>query len=326
MQFRILTSFALFCLAFGLMACGGSASDAPADTTPDTEQATNDAANDPTEAREFSEMWDSVMAQHDADAMAAMFTDDAVRLDMDAPLRVGKDAIRAEFVPMFETSTYETDNPVDDIVVVGDWGWARGTYDDTRTNKEMGESTRVTGKWMTILRKTADGWKYALDAGNENEVGATGAGPESLELPPEEGKTSGDPADVEAVREMIAIWQAAAENADQRESFVMTFAADGVRMNDDAPTDIGHDAIRERWMAGFIEGESETALTFDVIEVVGDWAWVRGHWGVATTAADGTVSRQVGKYVNVCKRTADGWKVQVNLWNQNAPPAPLPEA
>ena len=319
-----LLSLTVILVAGGLAACAEPATDQSAAATP---EARTTAADDPSEAREFSEMWDSVMKHGDADAMAAMFTEDAVRLAMDQPLVTGRDAIRQEFVTMFDGATWEPSNPVDEIVVTGDWGWARGTFDDVRTDAESGETSRVTGKWMTILSKTADGWKYALDAGNENAPGATGPSPEAVDLPPSEGKTSGDPADVEAIRQLINVWEGATENADQRDSFVQSFATDGVRMNDDAPTDIGHDAIRERWIGGFVEGAEEDAeLTLDVIEVVGDWAWVRGHWGTTNTPPEGSVVRFVGKYANVLERTADGWKIKVSIWNYDSPPAPLPEA
>jgi ketosteroid isomerase-like protein len=67
-------------------------------------------------------------------------------------------------------------------------------------------------------------------------------------------------------------------------------------------------------------GPPQRAL--DVIEVSEDWGWARGHWGASSSNAEGAVTHQQGKWINIFQRGADGWKTKINLWNLDSPPAP----
>lgn len=301
-------------------ACAGAPEEASVDGEPDVTAASRDDAPSEEAARAFAEAWDSVIEQGDAAAVAALFTADAAHLVADAPLTLGRGAVEESFTRLFNAFTVDSDNPVDEVVVAGDWAWVRGTFEDTRTSKQTGESTQLAGKWLSILRPTEDGWKYALDSSNRDAPGEPGPALESVTLPDEEGTTRGPAEDVAAIRALVSLWLESTRQQDAA-IFANSFTEDGLRMNDDAPTDRGRDGILEGWQAGFVEGTtSEPLLTLDVIDVEGDWAWVRGHWGETLTRADGTIQRSMGKYVDICRRTPDGWKIHVSLWNYDAPP------
>lgn len=308
-------SWLALALFAGVIACAPAGEAPPAETAP--------PVDDEAGVRALCDSWDPTYMSGDADAMTALFVADAVRLPADAPLIRGTDAIRAAFAEDFEGSTYETSNPTDAVGVAGDWAYAYGSWTDKQTSEESGETTEDSGKWLSILRRTDGGWKYAIDMWNRNaprssdETEATAA----VELPPAEGLTDGPAEDVAAVRATADSW-AAAQDAGDVDALVAPYAEDAVSMGEDAPTVTGRDAIRAALESETATTDaSDSAATVDAVEVDGDWAWARGHFTTTATPAEGgTAQTVVGKWLNVLERTDDGWKIKVAMWNRDAPP------
>ena len=293
----------------------------PAADTADT--STADASSDLEAAREFANSWDAAVSQEDADLMASMFTEDGARLLEDVPILRGRAAIREQFAQFFESTTSEAEDSPGEITMAGDFSWNWGSFSETLTDKSTGDAVTYSGKYVNILRKTDEGWKFATDATNRDEPGEPGKPRSALSLPPEEDRTLGDPAEVAAVRYEIGAWVEATKTGDI-DSLVDRFSENGMRMNDSAPTDVGHDAIRATYAASTIDTQ-DAQLTFDMIEVSGEWAWARGHWGTTGVSAEGQQIHDQGKWISILKKGSNGWKTEVNLWNHDAPPfAPGP--
>jgi len=103
------------------------------------------------------------------DAWADAFTDDGVQMPPNAPANVGKDMVRSwnrGFLTLFQT---EFSLSVDEIQVVADWAFERGTYHITLNPRAGGDAIRDVGKYITIYHRQSGGnWGIARDIWNSN--------------------------------------------------------------------------------------------------------------------------------------------------------------
>lgn len=110
---------------------------------------------------------------YDTDAFMALWDVDGVKLAHGAPTIVGKagiydrvkrnfDAARGKFDRMMEVY-------LEEIVIAGDYAFARGTYIAKSTPKDGGIASLTDGKFVTILRRQPDGsWLIYRDIPNSN--------------------------------------------------------------------------------------------------------------------------------------------------------------
>jgi uncharacterized protein (TIGR02246 family) len=326
MKSRSALALFVLLLPFGWMGCR-PAEDAPADAAAAAD--TTAAADDLAVARAALEAWDPAFLTANADTIAALYTEDAARLNADTPVSLGRAAIREGFVREFASQTPTTSvNTIAEVVVAGDWAWARGPFTYSGTYANTSETVEDKGKWLSVRRRTSEGWPTLVDAWNSDNP-YTGEAPPplgALVLPPAEERIDGPPADVEALRAMVTAWETATLAGDA-DGHAARYAADAVRMNDRGTTNVGVDAIRASYAAD-PGGYQAAKATVDAIEVDGDWAWARGHFGASWTTPEGQTGHTVGKWLNVLQRTPEGWKVKAEIWNldQPAQPAPAPVA
>lgn len=108
------------------------------------------------------------------DSLMALRTDDFIAMLPDMPAIEGKEAVREVLSGMFgQMEEFEHNTISEEIVVLGDWAFHRGTYSDRVTLKSGGETMAYKGKFLWILQRQDDGsWKYAMQMSNRN-------GPES---------------------------------------------------------------------------------------------------------------------------------------------------
>ncbi len=108
---------------------------------------------------------------NDAAALAAFVTDDVVWMPPNEPPAIGKEAFEALFRASFDEFTFEvTIHPKDELVVAGDWAFARGTYVLVLTPKIGGEPVQESGKFLEIYQRQPDGsWKYARHIWNTDQ-------------------------------------------------------------------------------------------------------------------------------------------------------------
>ena len=111
--------------------------------------------------KKLHEEIDAAINAGDLDSFVSCFTDDAVRMPPNMPALVGKDAYRDMVQYFFEQNTgIEHDITTEEVIVCGDWAFARGTYTITFTPKAGGKPIRGIGKWMDIYKRQLDGsWK-----------------------------------------------------------------------------------------------------------------------------------------------------------------------
>jgi ketosteroid isomerase-like protein len=101
----------------------------------------------------------------DADAAAAMYADNAIVMPADAPAIEGRAAIRAyeaeEAAPQdFTLTSVEIDGR-------GGLAYDRGTWSWTGVVVDTAEAVTLTGKYVSISRKQADGsWLVTVDIWN----------------------------------------------------------------------------------------------------------------------------------------------------------------
>lgn len=110
----------------------------------------------------------------DADAFAALLTDDAVLMVPDFPTQESKTAsvrfVREMMGWLLTRYTRRITYVSAEIAVIGDMALDRGTFWFDVTPKEGGDSTRVTGKYLWLLRRTdPERWKITRLIVSRNE-------------------------------------------------------------------------------------------------------------------------------------------------------------
>ena len=115
----------------------------------------------------------------------------------------------------------------------------------------------------------------------------------------------------------------AALNANDAEGWVRCFTADGVQMPPNDAANVGIENIRA-WSTGMLSAfRAEFSLDVEEVELMGDtWAYERGGYTIALTpTAGGGPLRDVGKYITIYERQADGaWLMSRDIWNSDQQP------
>lgn len=110
------------------------------------------------------EDYDKAMAAGDVSAKMRLYTADAVLMPPEGPVVSGQDAIRLWHASFFKKGTSPGVSKVDEVQVFGEWGFARGTFAGTVTQRPGASPTSVSEKWLVVVRRQGDGsWKIARD-------------------------------------------------------------------------------------------------------------------------------------------------------------------
>ncbi len=305
--FALLTSLVLF----GCSQAEEASSEAAEDAAPAADVGVDEVAA----VRALAESWDGIANVEDIDGMMGMFTADAIRLGAGQPAMIGAAACRAGFEAGWAAGDSEGYNPIDDLAVAGNWAWVRGTFTD-KTTSDSDETTEARGKWVSIVRKTDDGWKYAIDVWN-NDAPSTSAAADfdRGELP---GEFMPSSPDEEAALAAASGWDAA-NNAEDADALVALYAEDGIRMPADAPTVQGTEALRQHFEDSWATQKPDGSGPTLGLEVEGDWAFLWGTWADRPTdKTTGEVSEDGGKWLNIMQRTPAGWKIHTEIWNRDS--------
>ena len=104
---------------------------------------------------------------NDADALASLYTEDALFMPPNEPAVVGRDAIRTRLA----ADTYQAFTlQVSSVEGRGDLAYSRGTYTIRFQPGNEGDFIDDTGKWLVVHRKQADGsWLTLTDIYNSDE-------------------------------------------------------------------------------------------------------------------------------------------------------------
>ncbi len=105
----------------------------------------------------------------DMERWIALWIPEGKQMAPNAPAHIGLEAIREGNRPLLELFDTEMSIFPDEVRVLGDHAYTHGNYDYSMTPKEGGPAISGSGKFLTILKKQADGsWKIAIDCFNEN--------------------------------------------------------------------------------------------------------------------------------------------------------------
>lgn len=142
---------------------------------PDAEHAAGDRAADEAVIRASAPAWASAHNAGDADALTAMYWDDAVLQPPGAPSARGSAAIR-EFLKGDVAGTKAAGLKLNipeagDVHVSGDLAFEAGTYSVT----DASGATVDTGKYIGVFQKRDGRWRYIRDTWNSDSPGAPAA-------------------------------------------------------------------------------------------------------------------------------------------------------
>lgn len=109
--------------------------------------------------------YNAAFAASDANALATLYVDDAVRIPPDEPIETGVTAIQAELATFFADNDYVLDEvTVDDVQASGNLVVIRATFREHWTPKAGGDTTQQTGRWITVWGRQPDGtWKITTE-------------------------------------------------------------------------------------------------------------------------------------------------------------------
>lgn len=117
----------------------------------------------------------------DADAAAALLTEDAVLMVPDFPVQEGRVACASflhEIMGWLSTRFHRHITYVSgEVVVMGYVAFDRGTFSFLVSPRSGGASSQVTGKYLWLLQRTGSGWKLArliVARDDSGDAGSTG--------------------------------------------------------------------------------------------------------------------------------------------------------
>lgn len=111
--------------------------------------------------------WDQAWNAGNADALASLYTRDAIAMGPNDPALVGREAIQASSKKYFDEVNEENHSLVEDIRVSGDLAVARGTQTTKTSPKAGGDSVEDKAKWIAVFQRQPDGaWKVLWEIYN----------------------------------------------------------------------------------------------------------------------------------------------------------------
>jgi len=255
----------------------------------------------------------------DAELYLSIFTKDAVVLAPGSPAVNGEKELRPIIEGLFGMFDLELPYTVDEVVVPGDWAFARSSFQYSMTPKDSGETTKLIGKELDILKRQADGsWKIYIQSWSFDVPKPAAKVAGTLWAPGERAK------ETEAYsmyKEMCDLYARAVEAGDI-DLYVANYTADGVQMPPGEPTRIGSEPIRIAMEPGLTKFNLKVLIYPQEAVVTGDWAFGRCDYSLAMTPTEGGPTTTFpGKDLDIFKRQADGsWKYYISSWSYAGAP------
>jgi uncharacterized protein (TIGR02246 family) len=93
----------------------------------------------------------------DSTTYSSMLASDAVLMGQDEPSLQGRDAIADRIAKDYDVSKFQQTATVDEVVIMGDRAYARGTWSVSPTAAAGGDAKASGGKWSILYQRAADG-------------------------------------------------------------------------------------------------------------------------------------------------------------------------
>lgn len=138
--------------------------------TPDTTEPEVDAAAAEAAIRAHVDEFVAAWNMADNAALGPMIAEDIVLMQPDGPLLQGRDAVLATMAEEIDIEMVQQTAAVDEVIVVGDHAYARGTWNVDPTPAAGEEGEAANGKWSVLYARGADGawqmsrWMWNQDA------------------------------------------------------------------------------------------------------------------------------------------------------------------
>ena len=105
--------------------------------------------------------WEQAYNDKNADAVAAIYAEDAQFLPQGAPAVNGRAAIREHYANEIATAWAKISVESDANGLAGDWAWRSGTW-------SVETAPPVSGKYLEVWHRTAEGWRLYRDISNSD--------------------------------------------------------------------------------------------------------------------------------------------------------------
>lgn len=123
---------------------------------------------DVTAIKALNEKWAAAQTAGNVEGILAPLAADFVLMPPNESAQTGIPAARAWVEKLLAQVTFTSGTAaLDEVIVSGDWAFARGTFSATSQPKSGGSPTTSATKYALLLRRQADGsWKIARDIWN----------------------------------------------------------------------------------------------------------------------------------------------------------------
>jgi uncharacterized protein (TIGR02246 family) len=118
---------------------------------------TTDTSADAATVRATVEKFVAAWNKADSAAYSSMIAEDAVLMGQDEPLLQGRDAVAARMAKDYDVTKAQQTTTVDEVIVMGDHAYARGTWNMTPTAAAGADTKPTSGKWSVLYQRGADG-------------------------------------------------------------------------------------------------------------------------------------------------------------------------
>jgi len=254
-----------------------------------------DAPADVATIKAMAVAWGPAITAGDAAALTEQFADGAIRLPPNGPIQVGKEAILSSLRAFLDLYSVEEVDVAEDVRVVGDLAFARGTGASKSTPKVPGAAIiNDKGKWVSVYRRQSDrSWKIIVDIWNSD-------------LPPVQTFSPGS-ADEQALLQLERDWTAAWLKQDA--AAMDAILAEGYVENANGQTTPKKKYVADM-KAGIYKVESSEASDMRAI-VFGDHAVVNGISMTKSTMRGKDTSGK-SRWTDVYEKRDGRWRAVVS--------------
>lgn len=114
--------------------------------------------------------WVTAAKANDAEGLLSLYTESAALMPPNQTTVEGSEAVRAWIESFLDQVTIvEASLAAEEVVVVGDWAFRRGTFSLTLSPVASSEPVQEAGKFIEVWQRQVDGsWKIARDIWNSS--------------------------------------------------------------------------------------------------------------------------------------------------------------